>query len=146
MNVATIARDQLGPAGSETPTFGVWSMDGEMSPYCQTLELPDNENAHMISCIPAGVFPFVYRWSEKHGRNIWHIVVAGRDEIEVHIGNTIIDTDGCVLVGLARGPVLCRDGVTRPGITGSHGTFDALYAELARFQARTGLTIRITNP
>lgn len=146
MNIATIQRDQLGAAGSTTPTLGAWRMDGESVVRCQTLELPDNGNAHNVSCVPTGTFPLTYRWSQKHGRNIWHIEVPGRDDIEVHIGNSIIDTDGCVLVGLSRGNVDCKDGVTRPGILGSHGAFDALYTLLTPYQNQTGLTITILNP
>jgi hypothetical protein len=146
MNLATITRDQLGPAGSTTPTLGQWRLDFDAAFLCQTLELPDNGNAHMISCVPAGVFPLVYAWSEKHGREIWHIVVPGRDNIEVHIGDTIIDTDGCVLVGQKRGDVVCKDGVTRFGIYQSHGAFDALYAALAPYQGQQDLTITILNP
>jgi hypothetical protein len=146
MNLATITRDQVGAAGSTTPTLGQWRLDFDAGFLCQTLELPDNGNAHMISCVPSGVFPLVYQWSEKHGRDIWHIIVEGRDNIEVHIGDTIIDTDGCVLVGLKRGPVLCTDGVTRDGITQSHGAFDLLYAALAPYQGQAGCTITIFNP
>ena len=93
-----------------------------------------------------GTFPFDYRFSEKHGRDIWHIEVPGRDDIEVHIGDTVIDTDGCVVVGLKRGDVLCKDNVTRPGIYQSHGAFDALYAKLAPYPGQSGLTVTIRNP
>lgn len=103
-------------------TYGKLYVDDVL--VCESLELPDHGNAHNISCIPVGEFEGVFKYSPKHDRNLWHIMVPGRDDIEIHIGNSVIDTDGCVLCGTTRGRLLCIDGVTRDAVLGSHGAFD----------------------
>lgn len=69
-----------------------------------------------------------YLWSEKHQRKLWHILVPGRDNIEVHIGNFPKDTDGCVLCGTA---------IAGDSVTGSHGAFDKFELMLKPFQGLT---------
>jgi len=66
--------------------------------FC-TLELPWLDNAIRKSCIPAGVYYCVKRWSKKYGDH-WLIQdVAGRTLILIHHGNYNSDTLGCILVG-----------------------------------------------
>lgn len=128
------------PQPSDQHTLGIFAED-DGTYICETLELPWRDNAHMISCIPLGVFTVSYAWSPAHQRKLWHIAVPNRDTIEIHIGNTELDTDGCVLVGTSRGVVQRKDGVFRDGILGSHGAFDAFYARDPNFATFT-LTVR----
>ena len=66
----------------------------------QTLELPYRDNATDVSCIPAGSYTMNLRFSEKHQRDLWHIDgVPDRAQVEIHVGNSTADTEGCVLVG-----------------------------------------------
>lgn len=68
-----------------------------------TLELPWKNNQHDISCIPEGRYSLAFTWSQTHQKFMWHICgVPGRDAIEIHIGNTVKDVLGCVVVGLGR--------------------------------------------
>jgi hypothetical protein len=72
-----------------------WTLD--------TLELPWKNNQHDISCIPTGRYALAFTWSQHHGKSMWHICgVPGREAIEIHVGNTVKDSLGCVLVGLER--------------------------------------------
>lgn len=66
---------------------------------CHTLELPWVDNKQNMSCIPAGV----YRCDWKHGTKPRARVygVTGRTGIQIHIGNNIRETSGCILVGMA---------------------------------------------
>lgn len=74
--------------------------DNETVQY-STLELPWKDNQRNMSCIPAGQYTVKLLFSPKHDRKIWHITgVPGRDDVEIHIGNTTLDTLGCVLVGM----------------------------------------------
>lgn len=70
---------------------------------CQTLELPWLGNKHSVSCIPAGTYLCVLKFSPIHGKKVYWITnVPGRDDVEIHWGNFVRDTKGCVLLGMHR--------------------------------------------
>lgn len=78
-------------------TFGVLLIDG--IPQFVTLEDPDNNNAQGISCIPTGTYNVVPHDSDKFP-NTYHVTtVPERGSILIHSGNTINDTEGCILLG-----------------------------------------------
>lgn len=58
----------------------------------------------LADAIPCGTFPVTLYDSPKHGRVPLLHDVPGRTWIEIHPGNTIKDTEGCILVGLTRKP------------------------------------------
>lgn len=66
---------------------------------CQTLELPFNDNKKNISCIPEGTYQAQFHFSAKHKSCFLILRVPDRSEILIHIGNTLRDTRGCILVG-----------------------------------------------
>jgi Family of unknown function (DUF5675) len=82
----------------DSPTFGMLLSQG--LPLCLTLERPWQENQHGISCIPPGTYQCVpHDTPEKP--NCWEVTgVSGREAILIHAGNTVVDTEGCLLVGL----------------------------------------------
>lgn len=66
---------------------------------CKTLELPWLNNQVQKSCIPAGKYQVVTRFSPKF-RNHFHVLdVPGRTWILIHAGNYYTDILGCILVG-----------------------------------------------
>lgn len=67
---------------------------------CDTLELPWIDNIRNFSCIPEGIFDIEYHQSPKHGPCIAVNNVKDRSAILIHAGNTTIDTEGCILVGV----------------------------------------------
>ncbi len=85
------------------------SLGREQLFQCQTLELPWKDNQRNISCIPEGTYPFIkrragtfyerYRQRWGHEFTIQVGDVPDRDFILVHIGNYLVDTRGCILVG-----------------------------------------------
>lgn len=79
-------------------TRGVFVFNG--IPLCYTLELPWNENAQSISCIPEGAYDVHKSTSQKFGQVFRFAYVRGRSGILIHSGNTIRDTTGCILPGL----------------------------------------------
>jgi hypothetical protein len=87
---------------SQTPavTLGRFLTDkGEE--ICKTLELPWRNNATGISCIPAGSYTARRRYSPDNQCDVFEIAnVDGRQNIEIHHGNTVRDTKGCILVGM----------------------------------------------
>lgn len=51
--------------------------------------------------IPPGIYTCKRRWSPKFKLNVFELQnVLGHTDIEIHIGNTINDTIGCILIGL----------------------------------------------
>lgn len=88
-------------ASSPKGTFGAMVKDDE--PVCVTCEDPWNNNNRNISCIPFGTYKVNKRISQKYGHH-WHLIdVPNRDLILIHGGNTIQDTQGCILVGRSFG-------------------------------------------
>lgn len=86
-----------------TATIGILSVDGE--PKLLTLEKPWVDNQASISCIPAGTY---------QAQEVRHRITTGGTKIErtfqvkdvpkragilFHVGNSIKDTQGCILVG-----------------------------------------------
>lgn len=93
---------------------------------CVTLEHCDRGNLPMVSCIPEGVYRCFRRFSPKRKYHLWELRdVDGRSNIQIHIGNTTLDTDGCILVGMRYGKV--KVGKTMvPGILQSRDAFKKL--------------------
>lgn len=73
-----------------------------------TLELPWRENQSEISCIPNGDYEAAYREHPKHGWCYEILNVPDRTSILIHAGNTVADSEGCVITGMRRG----TDGVS----------------------------------
>jgi hypothetical protein len=84
---------------SDNGTFGALIVNNK--PCFVTLELPWKNNKSSISCIPPGTYHATKMYSSKFLKDVFVLHdVPGRDMIEFHIGNTIIDTHGCVLLGM----------------------------------------------
>jgi hypothetical protein len=71
----------------------------DMETICFTYELPWNDNKRSDSCIPAGTYKCIVKYSHSKGRVFEILGVKDRSGILIHVGNTHVDTDGCVLVG-----------------------------------------------
>ena len=96
MKEFTIIRDHM----NEAPTTGQLFMPNDLSFY--TLEDPWLDNAKEISCIPTGVYRCILSTSARFNRVMPEILgVPGRTGIRVHGGNTVADTEGCVLLGMS---------------------------------------------
>lgn len=82
----------------EDQTIGELFFNGEH--VCYTLELPWKDNVRRESCIPPGKYRMVPYKSPAHGHCLLVLDVPDRSMIEFHSGNTVADTDGCILPGL----------------------------------------------
>lgn len=93
-----LVRTSYSPQG----TFGMLhNKDG--IPICVTLEEPWKDNQRKASCIPTGVYHCVTHNGEKF-KGVWRLEnVKDRDAILIHAGNTLDDTEGCILVGSRNG-------------------------------------------
>ena len=87
-------------------------------PILVTLELPWKENKRRVSCVPAGIYHTSKMYSHKFKIELFVLHdVPDRDLIELHIGNTLINTEGCILLGKVF-------NVNGPGILHSKLAFD----------------------
>lgn len=65
---------------------------------CVTLERPDLDNEQMISCIPEGTYEYFYREDGANGKVFELTNVVNRTVIQIHIGNYVRNSVGCILV------------------------------------------------
>ena len=77
-------------------TFGVLRYD--QVPFALTLEEPWLNNEVGVSCIPPGIYHCQRVRSPKFGDTFEVTNVPGRSHILFHKGNTLDDTQGCLLV------------------------------------------------
>lgn len=62
-------------------------------------EIKVNKN----TCIPYGTYQVIWSYSNRFKRFMPELLnVKGFDGIRIHAGNTISDTDGCLVIGLSR--------------------------------------------
>jgi hypothetical protein len=92
------------------------------------------------TAVPAGAYEVVVVYSPKHKRAMPLLLnVPGFVGIEIHSGNTAVDTKGCILLGTYR--------ESADVIRSSRAAFEVLYPKIAN--ARTvgeKVLIVITNP
>lgn len=102
---------------------GVMLLDGAC--FGTTLERPDLGNAENVSCIPAGAYKAKVVNSPHNGRCVELIDVPNRTHIQIHVGNTAVDTTGCILAGSGYG-----DFGAAKAVTGSRMALDKLLRRL----------------
>ena len=69
------------------------------------------ENTSKI--IPEGTYELVFRYSPSFRCKMWYLKdVPGRSGIMIHSGNTLKDTNGCILVGVRIVNTLVRSSFT----------------------------------
>jgi hypothetical protein len=79
---------------------------------CVTLEEPWRDNERNVSRIPAGEYSAHRRLSPKRAIELFELdAVPGRSNIEIHVGNTTADTEGCILLGTHFGTVNGQHGI-----------------------------------
>lgn len=67
----------------------------------RSLEEPWLDNSRMISCIPEGVYRCEWGHMNRFKADHYQIMdVPNRDRVFIHSGNSLADTEGCVLLGL----------------------------------------------
>lgn len=81
----------------------------------QTLERPWLDNQHVISCVPSARYQVIWNVSRRFGSKFSDVMpllefVPNRAGVRIHPGNTVTDSDGCILVGLAVAPTFSKDG------------------------------------
>ena len=77
-------------------TFGIWIIQSEV--FCVTLEPADIMNKRNISSIPAQQYECKRINSPTHGETFRVWDVPDRDGINLHPGNELEDTEGCIIM------------------------------------------------
>ena len=90
-------------------TYGVLVVDEH--PICVTLELPWLDNLPFKSCIPEGSYVVDRFFSPKFNSVFLLHGVPDRSGILIHSGNTLRDTEGCILVGSSFTPTGVSDSL-----------------------------------
>ena len=86
--------------GGDGGVFGVILKDKR--PLFTTLELPWKNNQRNISCVPPGTYKCSKIFSNRFQRYLYVLLnVPDRDMVEIHVGNSIRDTQGCILLGMS---------------------------------------------
>ena len=113
MNIITLKRFAMTDKG----TFGNM-LDEQGYPVCSTVERPWKNNEKGVSCIPPGEYQCKTRQSERFKRTLYEVLgVLNRDYILIHAGNTAMDVEGCILVGLGWVNMLNWPAVTQSKVT-----------------------------
>jgi hypothetical protein len=97
--------------GQDDCTLGQFFVNGVAIAY--VLELPWKNNKPMISSIPPGRYETSIRYDTKKRLRLHVDGVPGRSGIQMHIGTTPEDTQGCVLIGTGVSAVQCTLTDTR---------------------------------
>jgi hypothetical protein len=108
---------------NEFGTFGTLIIDKRV--VCQTLELPWKNNEKDVSCIPAQIYKCICWESPTKGKCLHILGVPGRDNVLIHKGNTIKDSEGCILVGMSVAEIMV-DGTLKDGVFPSSKAMDKL--------------------
>lgn len=121
----------------KTVTFGALDI-GPVQLF--TLEEPWRNNERGVSCIPPGVYPLrnITRPSGKPAIAV--VNVPGRDNILIHPGNTVRDTEGCILPGLEYG------FEPEPCVRQSLVAFEILHNIVGSNGRDCSLWVRLFNP
>lgn len=131
----TLERDTFSYGG----TFGVLSVDGEH--FCNTLEpclgLTQKQGSYgRGACIKPGTYSIDLHYSHKFKRYMPILcAVPLRSGILIHTGNTLDDTEGCILVGELHGSHL----------ENSRSTFNSLFSKILGVVTKELVTITIKN-
>lgn len=96
-DATTLQLDLIRVGQSDAGTFGVLRI-GHV-PFALTLEEPWRDNRQNVSCIPPGEYLCKRVQSPKFGNTFEVQGVDRRSHILFHKGNTLEDTQGCILIG-----------------------------------------------
>jgi hypothetical protein len=102
------------------------------------------------TCIPQGTYNLGLRYSPhfspKLGHDmIWVKDVPGFEFILIHTGNTINDTEGCLILGKTIGTLKGNDGIVRDAVLTSKPTYLEFYASVVNDIKAGGRQIEYTS-
>ena len=136
MKIIRLNRYAYTPVG----TFGMLWIDNQ---FWYTLEEPWRGNTPNESCIPAGTYDLLHcmhnvstpgRYDDYHAYEI--AGVQERNGIHIHIGNTIDDVSGCIVIGNGFGVIPGKSKRRLPAVLSSRVAFEQFMAIMGGEPAR----------
>ena len=122
---------------STAATMGQMWLEGQLAAY--TLELP-MKDGKPGSAIPAGTYRIGIYPSPHFGRLMPLLEgIPGRSEIEIHWGNDVVDTRGCILVGEQR-------DLSTHEIFNTRKKFEELFPAIQAASEAEGCWIEVNDP
>jgi hypothetical protein len=111
---------------------------------CYTLERLPFDSANpatpmygQLCCISPGIFPVIVGWSDHFERVMPKVNdVPDRTAIEIHFGNRVTDSLGCILVGEVKSQDVILD---------SDAAFDELFPKIQAGCLADGVTLEVRN-
>lgn len=100
-NTLSLVRTDFGTQQTEGELF-VFDENAQVLFQCFTLELPWLNNLPQKSCIPAGRYKIVPRFSAKYKSHLHILDVPNRSWILIHEANYVHQLLGCIAVGRTR--------------------------------------------
>lgn len=112
-----------------------------------SLELPWLNNASNASAIPAGAYDAFIRNSPSNGTVVELKNVPDCTNIQIHKGNFISDTVGCVLIGMGKGTSTANPTLTesKAGVDAFMRTVSSMASLDSGRGAPTNLSVRISG-
>lgn len=118
---------------AEDGIYGVLKLEWRC--FCVTLELPWYDNQENISAIPDGEY-ICYRFQSPSRGEVWELQnLPNRKHVQIHAGNTVKDTLGCILVAQYFGKLQGNRAILNSGKTFNE------FMEATRQANRLDLTI-----
>lgn len=99
---------------------------------CHTLELPWRDNDKGKSCIPPGTYPAFVRTDGPKGWRLELRNTQDRKNIQIHVGNTPNQIEGCILVGLTSSFLSMTSSVTHSLMVAGEMSLNSLITEGGR--------------
>jgi hypothetical protein len=121
---------------------GQISLAGQIQGY--TLERPFAGNIPLISSIPAGNYKGFVRTRTKDRWRI-ELIVPGRENIQLHVGNFLQDGVGCILIGSNLTKDLCALVDSRAAWDKFKLTFNGEAAKLGQSDLNTYVELVISD-
>jgi hypothetical protein len=102
------------------------------------------------TCIPQGTYPLGIRHSPRFSPRLGHDMiwvkdVPGFEFILIHTGNTVADTEGCLILGKTIGTLKGNDGIVRDAVLTSKPTYLEFYASVVNDIKAGGRQIEYTS-
>lgn len=119
-HVVLITEEFLNEDGTKDTigTLYVKNEQGQMEPFCKSIERPWQNNKAYVSCIPAGMYKVTWNYSPAFKRDMYLLLeTQPRSGIRIHPANLATELHGCIAFGDAINKVKGKAFLSNSGAT-----------------------------